>query len=266
MCHTKRAFTLVELLVVIAIIAVLAAILFPVFAQARESARQTVCASNEKQLGLAMRMYMSDYDEQWFPAQTIGDIGPGFSHLQPWIGYDNNNVPPIGDDNQPAIHPIHPGAIDPYIKNEGIKRCPDTPKQWQLAYAISIWFPAAGLPYYTTNPAATGNEFGPASRYVAPDPATGEPIYLGATDAEVDQPASTLIGWEHNAPVPLCDFLQAFDWLNSPPSDPLLKEHFHFLHRNGCTTLWADGHVKHMIYEQLRRPMFSCRKDIYPNP
>ncbi|MER3474816.1 MAG: hypothetical protein C4335_12500, partial [Armatimonadota bacterium] len=60
--------TLIELLVVIAIIAILAAILFPVFAQAREKARQATCLSNMKQMGLATRMYLQDYDETWFPA------------------------------------------------------------------------------------------------------------------------------------------------------------------------------------------------------
>ena len=61
----KRGFTLIELLVVIAIIAILAAILFPVFAKAREKARQASCASNLKQIALAMLMYAQDYDEQF---------------------------------------------------------------------------------------------------------------------------------------------------------------------------------------------------------
>src|SRR5689334_10183077 len=59
----RRGFTLIELLVVIAIIAILAAILFPVFAQARAKARQTTCLSNNKQIGLALLMYAQDYDE-----------------------------------------------------------------------------------------------------------------------------------------------------------------------------------------------------------
>src|SRR5689334_11631738 len=73
MKRSTSAFTLIELLVVIAIIAILAAILFPVFAQAREKARAISCVSNLKQMGLAMVMYAQDYDEiypgnwQWSP-------------------------------------------------------------------------------------------------------------------------------------------------------------------------------------------------------
>src|SRR5512143_91359 len=63
MMRSKRGFTLIELLVVIAIIAILAAILFPVFAKAREKARTSACQSNLKQMALAMRMYAGDYDD-----------------------------------------------------------------------------------------------------------------------------------------------------------------------------------------------------------
>src|SRR5438067_1278876 len=65
--HRRRGFTLIELLVVIAIIAILAAILFPVFAQVREKARQTRCLSNQKQIGNAVMLYAQDYDEQIVP-------------------------------------------------------------------------------------------------------------------------------------------------------------------------------------------------------
>src|SRR5689334_13663709 len=65
--HRRRGFTLIELLVVIAIIAILAAILFPVFAQVRENARAASCLSNQKQIGTAVMLYAQDYDDQIVP-------------------------------------------------------------------------------------------------------------------------------------------------------------------------------------------------------
>jgi len=94
----RRAFTLIELLVVIAIIAILAAILFPVFAQARAKARQAACLSNTKQLGLALNMYVQDYDET-LPAET----------------FDYNYV----DDTKGIWY-----LILPYTKNLDIWTCP----------------------------------------------------------------------------------------------------------------------------------------------
>src|SRR5271165_589717 len=85
----KRAFTLIELLVVIAIIAILAAILFPVFAQAREQARKTSCLSNAKQWGLGEIMYIQDYDETLTPAWNaaapmLRDNGAVYRNWDPW--------------------------------------------------------------------------------------------------------------------------------------------------------------------------------------
>lgn len=76
--RASAAFTLIELLVVIAIIAILAAILFPVFAQAREKARQAACISNCKQIGTAVMMYAQDYDEMYVPIWTPGP--PNWDH------------------------------------------------------------------------------------------------------------------------------------------------------------------------------------------
>jgi prepilin-type N-terminal cleavage/methylation domain-containing protein/prepilin-type processing-associated H-X9-DG protein len=81
----KRGFTLIELLVVIAIIAILAAILFPVFAQAREAARKTTCLSNVKQLALAHIMYSNDYDEQLATSWSYGFPGEFTWAVQPYI-------------------------------------------------------------------------------------------------------------------------------------------------------------------------------------
>lgn len=90
----RRGFTLIELLVVIAIIAILAAILFPVFAQAREKARQTSCLSNLKQIGTASMMYVQDYDETFFGSYMPGNVGAD--------GRDNSHWP---------------FRLPPYIKN-----------------------------------------------------------------------------------------------------------------------------------------------------
>jgi prepilin-type N-terminal cleavage/methylation domain-containing protein/prepilin-type processing-associated H-X9-DG protein len=95
----SRGFTLIELLVVIAIIAILAAILFPVFAQAREKARQSMCLSNTKQIGLALSMYVQDYDES-FP--------------NVWFNYDSIGSPSY----------LWVKVLVPYVKNEGVWNCP----------------------------------------------------------------------------------------------------------------------------------------------
>src|ERR1700734_960021 len=84
----RQGFTLIELLVVIAIIALIAAILFPVFASAREKARQTTCLSNEKQMALALNQYVQDYDERLIQGGFSGALGTyrWFEILDPYIG------------------------------------------------------------------------------------------------------------------------------------------------------------------------------------
>jgi len=125
---SKRGFTLIELLVVIAIIAILAAILFPVFAKAREKARQASCLSNSKQLALAVLQYCQDYDEMYpynegpYPAAhwykfDLGGAFSGFvSPLMPYVKNSQISFCPSRKD-MPAYgsnYPHHP-YYQPYI-------------------------------------------------------------------------------------------------------------------------------------------------------
>ena len=110
----RKGFTLIELLVVIAIIAILAAILFPVFARARENARKSTCQSNLKQLGTAIQMYLQDYDEV-FSGRA-----------------------------QPTTYPVPANAVwwptlyEPYLKNTGVLRCPSQPgNTWGYGYNVT---------------------------------------------------------------------------------------------------------------------------------
>ena len=260
----RRAFTLIELLVVIAIIATLAAILFPVFASAKSSAKAISCLSNMNQLGFAFQLYLNDYDDMWFPSLTASN-NPVFAPQQSWIGYDNSNTPNVsgeyGNDDLPPTGPPQQGLIDPYVRSAEIERCPSIPSSWQTGYTINGFATNIGSLYYATNPAALDNEYGPSNKKQVMDGNFW--ICIPASDSEVQEPSDTLIMWSTNRPRQSA-FLQSYNWLNSPPNDPIAIEHFHFLHGSGSNTLWGDGHARVMQYGQLRRPMFSARKDIYP--
>jgi prepilin-type N-terminal cleavage/methylation domain-containing protein/prepilin-type processing-associated H-X9-DG protein len=128
----RSAFTLIELLVVIAIIAILAAILFPVFAQARASARQASCISNVKQTALGAMMYAQDYDET-FPrmdnngSALYGEVG---GRAPDW---DNMTLDPAGLE---ASKVGFFGVIQPYLKNWKIGECPEIgASKWQAIVA-----------------------------------------------------------------------------------------------------------------------------------
>ena len=133
MMSSKRGFTLIELLVVIAIIAILAAILFPVFAKAREKARQASCLSNLKQVTLGFMQYVQDYDEKML-CYGAGD----YTH-DPWIFW--------------------PFQLQPYIKNWQVYACPSsgyagsqmgyhamTYPQWPCYNFVSFYWNRAGAP------------------------------------------------------------------------------------------------------------------------
>ncbi len=109
----STGFTLIELLVVIAIIAILAAILFPVFAQARDKARGVVCLSNTRQIALGVQMYTQDYDER------MPLFNP--SYCIHWLG---DNLWPGGKGYQGIC--ANYGSVQPYVKNEQVFDCPST--------------------------------------------------------------------------------------------------------------------------------------------
>jgi prepilin-type N-terminal cleavage/methylation domain-containing protein len=106
--RSRAGFTLIELLVVIAIIAILAAILFPVFARAREQARKSTCQSNMKNIVLGLLMYLQDYDET-----TMPEIYTDYT----WTGLDKNGK-------------VFDAPLYPYLKNKGINPCPSDSSTW----------------------------------------------------------------------------------------------------------------------------------------
>jgi len=178
----KRGFTLIELLVVIAIIAILAAILFPVFARAREKARQSSCLSNVKQLTLSILMYAQDYDE-CFPGRFAITEYPDYAY--PEKRWDR--------------------VVMPYVANEQILICPSTRKT-PVSYGYNV----------------TGR--------------IGPPVGLGASLADVENPASVIL---------ICDTDRAptayppasYDWAT-------WSSYYPGVHNEGVNAGHVDGHAK----------------------
>lgn len=220
------AFTLIELLVVIAIIAILAAILFPVFAQAREKARQTSCLNNLKQIGTAWMMYSQDYDDMIalpnsYPIGTGKTIG--------WWGYSDSNPP-----NTLALPAYYmgQGLLGPYMKNGTIADCPSN---------VNITY-AAG--------ASQGRMLGYGMNnvylYNAGYPTEPKARWAQASDA--DMPAETMLIADtafaaNTTQLGRTDFFYA-------PSYKLFGTPFfyqpHGLHLGFANILWMDGHAKAM--------------------
>jgi prepilin-type N-terminal cleavage/methylation domain-containing protein/prepilin-type processing-associated H-X9-DG protein len=133
--HKNRAFTLIELLVVIAIIAILAAVLFPVFAKARESANKTSCLSNLKQTGLASILYSNDHEEAFVP---LGVTDSNTGVVSYWHSGQLNGV---WDDKW--------GLLFPYMGGKEIHDCPSASRVKIANPTIKFW-PAYGVYYPTT--------------------------------------------------------------------------------------------------------------------
>ncbi|MDW8103986.1 MAG: prepilin-type N-terminal cleavage/methylation domain-containing protein [Armatimonadota bacterium] len=215
--RNTSAFTLIELLVVIAIIAILAAILFPVFAQAREKARHATCLSNMRQMGLAVNMYIQDYDER-FPLDSHTGTNA------PWVWLR---------------------TLEPYTKNKLLYRCPSDPStNWttplpgfrtvrQTSYITNFWMlPKLGVDELTTN--CTGYNSLASIR------APARTIYIAEAkpNATIDHYHAAAWRWPNDCGT----FLLAEDELAMT------------WHLGGANYTFVDGHAKWMRFEQTWTP------------
>ena len=223
MSTRKDAFTLIELLVVIAIIAILAAILFPVFAQAREKARQTACLSNTKQLALALNMYLQDYDETFYPHVTERTAPPG--------------TPDTAVDRAPFSYRT---KLEPYIKNTGIFKCPSAPA-WPV--------PSAGR-WFTTDYGNNHNEsnlVGANQRawYLAnPDFGFNENTTLASITYPSEFIAIAEAARASGVPSRGGLYPQPFAFDDAALPDSQQQARFKPRHNNGGNIAYADGHAK----------------------
>lgn len=230
----RRAFTLIELLVVISIISILAAILFPVFARARENARRTSCLSNVRQIGLSFQQYFQDYDEQ-FPI-----VKPA----------DNIKWP-------------H-GGMQPYLKSKQILQCPndtDDPAWSRPVTEAGDGYLPTRVTSYTLNgffqhtPGTESYEVFIGS-HIARVQSAAEVVMLAET---ANDPSGTPAGLAGNQYVSGLDYFHAHKWPIPPatsgprwneeknrPSDLETQRHL-----EGFNVVYLDGHAKWGKWEQL---------------
>ena len=236
MTRKRIGFTLIELLVVIAIIAILAAILFPVFAQAREKARQSGCLSNLKQIGTGIMMYTQDYDEA-YPCNWYGGLWPTTPDGKQYKWMD---------------------AIYPYVKNEQVFTCPsDGSNRKQYVYYqklakqstdnwgsyctnVAYWDPGPGTP--------ASSEGNPSARRIT-------------TIAAVTRPAETFWAGDCNGSFQLA-------WPNIAQEPVIQPGPPRFLgfkggggitmegalvarHSDRLNAIWADGHASSVSLDKL---------------
>lgn len=211
--NSKKAFTLIELLVVIAIIAILAAILFPVFAKARGQALKISCISNLKQIGLASMMYTEDYDETLLGAQNVtcadGD----------WVSFSGVEI----------SFREWPIFFAPYIKNNQIQHCPAAPPKWFLTNppgpndGMTVTFPD-GVNYLYKLAVADG---GDNCQMIGP-PGQAQTL------ARFGTPADDVLFYEYAS------------WHNNPQSTVMQGMTPAQVQQTDLNCAFTDGHAKYM--------------------
>lgn len=271
--HHRHAFTLIELLVVIAIIALLAAILFPIFGRARENARRATCQSNLKQIGLGIYQYIADYDERYPPYQS--------SHINAanssWVSDGSPEWYSTAYGN--GHGPLWWQHTFPYTKSLQIMICPSHSKVRGITSTTNAPYPS-GSPGYTVYPS-----YGININYTVQrrDPVNFPAGWYGLKQGQVTRPAEKILvtelrvsmlpesvgtlatigtygaGWGEPA-INDGDFTGGSaaqnSWYTSDPSATANSRHF-----EGCNFLFADGHVKYLpgkteglMYTQLSSP------------
>jgi prepilin-type N-terminal cleavage/methylation domain-containing protein/prepilin-type processing-associated H-X9-DG protein len=235
----RRGFTLIELLVVIAIIAILAAILFPVFAKAREKARQTSCLSNVRQIAIGAQSYAQDYDECTCP-MSIVDPANGLS-IEYW------------------------SLIQPYTKNLQIFTCPSHSMLRQPA-----WFsPNNAAPFLMTSYAMNGI-YANAGKdgWQHCDWADGDanhhgPGFTGMSMASIARPAQNILTWEACHTDGHADS-HYYGW-NAVAGCCACQ--VRAKHNDGLNLSFSDGHAKWMKYRAVTPDMLSSEDGTFtPNP
>jgi len=213
----KRGFTLIELLVVVAIIAILAGLLFPVFANAREKGRQVMCLSNLRQLTMALLMYAEDHDGGFVPAQSP-------DNLMRWHGRRDSWDQPFDPKR---------GPLWDYYGTEGLKLCPsfdvdrDSPGQFEQG---------------------TGG-YGYNGQYVGGSPAGWPEMCIPAKESSLQNPAET-IAFTDAAFLDCEGRLTEYSFCEAPyyqyywesPANPST----HFRHGGMTNVAFCDGHTRAM--------------------
>jgi prepilin-type N-terminal cleavage/methylation domain-containing protein/prepilin-type processing-associated H-X9-DG protein len=251
----KRAFTLIELLVVIAIIAILAAILFPVFAQAKTAAKKSASVSNAKQIGLAQFLYMGDYDDTVVSSWARGFPGDANFWVQPYM----KNLQILFEPNKT----ISTDAIAEVCRNDSYLgayemwaggRDNPTGEKFVWGYGINKgvnWMDGTGLQLNGPSPANRGESF---TTTIAGRPVTVTvwSVHAGISATAVVNPAGTFFQ-ANSAELPRVSMqLEALLPLNAPGA-PTNSACFNATHAGlpyagGNTVLYFDGHVKWETY------------------
>jgi len=233
MAH-RHGFTLIELLVVIAIIAILAAILFPVFAKAKEKAKSTSCLSNMKQIGLACTMYLTDYDD-CYPQTQLDYSGHYYAGYSWW-----------------------PEMIQPYVKNWQMLQCPSkTPTM------VTSLITGETIPYLIADAYTINQNFG----YRGDNWTTGSGLGTYAVNAStIENPAEIIFvsEGENHCTAPF--------WWNWAGGDGYY--HLEMRHNGGANATFADGHAKWMNEQAVMKSTLWyfpsgicwCYKDLGPVP